>query len=384
MKKNDQNKPDFNRVNIKDSILKFSFLHRVEKLWLQVLLTIVIAVIFSFIAMLLIQNTGLYGFGVDAISHGFGRLFGFLTWHFSKNKNLSRYIFIIFFWLVNFLINIPLFFFAYKKINKNFTLLNFIFMLFSTIAGIGFGFIKGSENWTFFGNSINENLAKDTNNIVQSLFWQNDDDYKMYFLVFIYGILWAIIQGIFAAALLILNSSTAGFDILVVWYTQKKIVNLGYIYTIFHIACLLFANTIGTYIPASISPNTPQNWEFKVFFNPNLISSLIMILLNGVIIDIIFPKYKIVKMEIFTNQIEQIRKEIYEIPHKRFQMSIINTTGGFSNKEGKLIVIKCFYTDTPDIIKIIEAYDPNAFVSIIDISKTFGYMFVSQSNSLTK
>ena len=37
-----------------------------------------------------------------------------------------------------------------------------------------------------------------------------------------------------------------------------------------------------------------------------------------------------------------------------------------------------------DFIKIIEAYDPNAFVSIIDISKTFGYMFVSQSKSSTK
>lgn len=67
------------KINIKDSILKFSSLHKVNKLWLQITLTILIALIFSFLGILLIQNTGLYGLGVDALSHGVGRLLAFIT-----------------------------------------------------------------------------------------------------------------------------------------------------------------------------------------------------------------------------------------------------------------------------------------------------------------
>nr|WP_307919499.1 hypothetical protein [Mycoplasmopsis bovis] len=50
-----------------------------------------------------------------------------------------------------------------------------------------------------------------------------------------------------------MNSTTAGFDIFVVWYSQKKFKNLGIIYIVIHIACLLLANAIGTYIPSGLS-----------------------------------------------------------------------------------------------------------------------------------
>lgn len=375
---NSKKKIEIQKINIKDSILKFSSLHKVNKLWLQITLTILIALIFSFLGIFLIQNTGLYGLGVDALSHGVGRLLAFITLKSSNDKNLSRYIFIIFFWLTNLLINIPLFVFAYKKINSNFALLNIIFMIFSTLFGILLGFIPGSEHWTFFGSSTNKDLLNQSNNIIQSLFWEVSEDYGMYLIIFLYGLLWAIFQGIIAACLLILNSSTAGFDILVVWYSRKKIINLGYVYIGFHIICLFLANFIGTYLPTSMTANAPKQWDIKVFFNPNFVSSLLMILLNGFVVDLIFPKYKMVKIEIFTNKIEEITREIYSIENKRIQASILDTTGGYSKQRGKLLIIKCFYIDSSDIADIVLRNDPNAFMSIIEISKTFGNVYVSQ------
>ena len=383
---------EINRIKVKENLLHFSTLHRVKKLRTQILWTIIIAIIFSFFGMLFVQNTGLYGFGVDAISHGFGRLSGFLVLNATKNKNAAKITFVVLFWAINFIINIPLFIFAAKKINKNFALLTFVFMLVSTIAGIIFGLIPGSNNWYIFSRPLNDEIWTQSDEIVQTALWSYNNDATKHVAVVLYGFLWAIIQGAIAAALLILNSSTAGFDILVVWYAREKFKNLGFIYMVFHVASLIFANIIGTYIPASITMNelpshqlgNVKSWAAEVLFNPNFAGSFLMILINSFVVDILFPKYKMVKLEIYTNKIKEIQDKIYALKDKRFATSIATVKGGYSKKEQSILVANCFYIDASTVCDIVSSEDDNAFISIYDTKKTLGHVFVSKQVNQSK
>ncbi|WP_429997405.1 YitT family protein, partial [Mycoplasmopsis bovis] len=85
---------------------------------------------------------------------------------------MARLIFNVCFWMINFVINIPLFIFASIKINRNFAILTMLFMLFATIFGIAFSSIPGSENWLILGKVIDSNFTKNAinqpNSIVQN------------------------------------------------------------------------------------------------------------------------------------------------------------------------------------------------------------------------
>ncbi|ACF07093.1 Uncharacterised protein [Metamycoplasma arthritidis] len=380
---------EIGRVKVSDQLLPFSMLHRVKKKSLQIIWTIIISILFAFFGIIFIQNTGLYGFGVDAISHGGARFISFLIQYNNGSKEAARIVFVVLFWFINFAINIPLFIFAAKKINRNFALLTFIFMLFSTAFGIVFGLIPGSEKLNLFGRPLNDFIYRNTDGIVQTAIWSFLGDANKHVAIVLYGLLWAIIQGAIAAALLILNSSTAGFDILVVWYSREKFKNLGIVYIIFHIISLIISNFIGTYLPASLTiqknlASLPSGWEVapwstELLFNPSFASSFLMILINGLIVDVLFPKYKLVKLEIYTSKIEEIQKAIYSLKDKRFTTSTAIVRGGYSKKEQTVLVANCFYVDAATVVEITTKEDPDAFISIYDTKKTLGHVYISKS-----
>ncbi|EIN14936.1 Hypothetical protein, predicted transmembrane protein [Mycoplasmopsis agalactiae 14628] len=378
----DQNSTyEINRIKVEEKVLHFSFLHTLTKFWQQSIVVLIISFLFSFISLLLVQNTGLYGLGLDALSHSIARLAAFIAINSGKSDQLARVIFNICFWMVNFVINIPLFIFASIKINKNFAILTMLFMLFATIFGIAFSSISGSENWLILGKVIDSNFTsnaiKQPNNIVQITTWavnysgQNGNNPIS---IMFYGLLWAIIQGALAAALLIVNSTTAGFDIFVVWYSQKKFKNLGFIYIAIHIVCLLAANTIGTYLPSGLATG---NWNIELFFNASFASSFIMILVNGIVVDILFPKYKMVKIEAYTSKPKEILDKIFALKDKRFSATIANFKGGYSGEMQQVLIINTMYIESSVALKIINEIDPNAMICMFDIKRMKGTIYTS-------
>lgn len=377
------------RIKIKEKLLHLSILHNINKFWQQLIGVAFLSLFFAFFGMIFIQNTGLYGFGVDAISHGSARLAATLAIKKGLSEQSARIIFNVLFWAVNFIINIPLFIFATKKINYNFGVLTMFFMLFATIFGISLSSIPGSENWFIMGNPLNTEWLAKSRNIIQITTWSHQDDATKQVSIIFYGILWAIVQAVIAVALLIINSSTAGFDILVVWYSRKKFKNLGNIYIIFHIISLLLSNFIGTYIPASISyPSSVTKinpWNVELFFNVSFTSSFFMILVNGLIVDILFPKYKLVKLEIYTNKVEEILENLYSLEHKKFAISINQLKGGFRKNTQNVLIINTLYIDAVTAVEIVGKIDHDAMIYIYDIKKMLGHMYISnQINSNNK
>ncbi|WP_406617243.1 hypothetical protein [Mycoplasmopsis adleri] len=56
---------------------------------------ILIAIVFAFLGIIFVQNTGIYGFGVDALSHGIARLSAGLTIKYTNEPATARAIFIV-------------------------------------------------------------------------------------------------------------------------------------------------------------------------------------------------------------------------------------------------------------------------------------------------
>ncbi|WP_027334670.1 YitT family protein [Mycoplasmopsis felifaucium] len=384
MRKKQPNTPktkyEIERVKINEKLLHFASIHRVNKFWHQSVFTILIAIVFAFLGIIFVQNTGIYGYGVDAVCHGIARFSAGLVDKYTYNSALAEKLFIILFWLVNMLLNIPLLILASYKINKKFSILTTLFLLFITVFGIGFSFIPGVTNIQIMGSALSKDFVEKSHNVVQIATWSKPDDAGKHLAIVMYGLIWALIQGIAAALLLILDSSTAGFDILVVWYARKKFQNLSGMFAIFHVFSLLFGNFLGTYIPASLyaSQVDMKPWTAELFFNPNFCSSLIMILINGLVVDVIFPKYKMVKIEIYSNKYKEILSEIYSLKDKRFAASVGTVKGGYSGQEQQSVIVNCFYVDAPIIINIVNKVDEGALITIYDIKKMLGHVYITK------
>ncbi len=387
---NDDNKIRYQtkKIKLSQSFLHFSILHRVSNFKIQVLLTIVLALFFSFFGVILIQNTGLYGMGIEGISQGFARLGTFLISYLNKGENAKQKAYIaynILFWVITLLLNIPLLILAYFKVGKRFFKLTTIFMIASTIFGIAIGFIPNIEKLFIFGNLIRNTPQKIVDYKVQIVFWNREKDAIKQLSLFLYGIAWAIIQAFIASALFILSSSSGGFDILGMWYSRKYFKSVGSIFMIIHLISLLIANTAGTFIPIGLTLNNNPKiandvvaWSISTFFNPNLISGIVMILLNGFVVNLLFPKYNLVHVQIYSSKAFEINELLKNNENNTYATSITKIIGGYTLKEKNVINTTCMYFDAASLLLFVRKIDTNAFFTITDIKKADGYIYVSQ------
>lgn len=74
------------------------------------------------------------------------------------------------------------------------------------------------------------------------------------------------------------------------------------------------------------------NWSIELFFNVSFVSLFIMILVNGIVVDVLFFKYKMVKIEVYIFKFKEILDKIFVLKDKRFLVIIVNFKGGYSGE----------------------------------------------------
>lgn len=110
--------------------------------------------------MILIQNTGIYNFGLSSITQGLARI-SFV--HLALNQNnitLANDAFNIVFWAAYLLLNIPLFVFSWFKIGKRFTYLTMIYVVVSNLFGLALSFIPNISRVVIFTNANDSSIYK--------------------------------------------------------------------------------------------------------------------------------------------------------------------------------------------------------------------------------
>ncbi|BAW18518.1 hypothetical protein MBVG596_1010 [Mycoplasmopsis bovigenitalium] len=365
---------EIKKNRVKQSFLHFSSLYRITKLKWQILSSIIVGILFGVVEFTFLQNTGIYSLGIGAIGQGIAR--------FVRIWNKNDVLFDAIFWIFNFAGNIPLFIFAYYKITKRFALLNLVYMISTTITGFVCASIPGSENLFIFSdpNTVilenNINVLKEVNIVL----WEHGNFQQL--SIFFYAIIFGILQAIFNAILLITESSSAGFDIYAVYLARKKFKDLGTVFLILHLICLLFSNIFGTYIPASFEllktqDNRKLAWAMRTFFSPTFIAGVMMIVVNGIALNTFFPKFTMVRVEIMSSKINEIQQEIQNAKGKAFVTTLLNARGGYSKKSQEVLITNCLFIDTAFLLDLAHKIDENAFVTVIDVKKVDGHVYTA-------
>lgn len=373
---------NYTRVKISSSMLKLSSIYSVNNKWIKIIIITVVSIISGIIGDLLLQNTGLYTVGIEAIAQGIARLSSFFASEQTKEIIMNAL-----FWSLIIVVNIPLLIFGWFKVGKAFTLYSSFYVVVSSIFGLAFGFINGIHDvFIFADTNLNPNgeasfLAHDG---VQITLWNYDTTSQL--SLFVYGFVYGVIQAIFYAILFILGCSSAGLDMIIVWYAEKKYKDLGTVFTYFNILSFILSYIIGTYIPASISISNhlsdaeknfhTEPWEASLFFSPNFVSTLVMSVVLGTTLNKFFPKYQMCKVEILSKNVDEIRNEIIE-SQKPYSLSISTVEGGYSKLPQKSLVTNCMYIDAPNLLKLVRKHDANALFILTIIKNIDGFMYVA-------
>lgn len=371
---------NYNRVKISSSMLKLSSIYGVNNKWVKLTIITIVSILSGIIGDLLLQNTGLYTVGIEAIAQGIARIASYFS---TMDKNV---IMNALFWSLIIVVNIPLLIFGWFKVGKTFTIYSSYYVVVSSLFGLAFGFIHGIHDVFIFAdtnlssNNTPGNFLSDAG--VQITLWNYDTTAQL--SLFVYGIVYGVIQAIFYAILFILGCSSAGLDMIIVWYAEKKYKDIGTVFTYFNILCFMFSYVIGTYVPASLSIKehlSPSEyhtapWEVSLFFSPNFVSTLVMSVVLGITLNKFFPKYQMCKIEILSKKVDEIRNEIIDC-QKPYSLSIFTVEGGYSKLPQKSLVTNCMYMDAPNLLKIVRKQDPNALFILTIIKNIDGYMYIA-------
>ncbi|WP_027119893.1 DUF2179 domain-containing protein [[Mycoplasma] testudinis] len=379
------------RVRLANSILKFSSIYQVKKRSIQISWIVFLGLVSAIFGVLLVENTGLYDIGLSAISQGIGRISYYAIYNATNNSQLSYAIFNVLFWGIYLLANIPLVIFGWYKIGKNFALLSTLYIFVATAGGLALAFIPGIEDVFILGNLILNDVPILIDHNVQLVFWNYIHDAPKHFPIFVYGVLWGFIQAVVYAVLLIIDCSTGGLDIPAVWYGETRYKDLGAPLAIINIISLVIGYIIGSFVPGSLgiqemvnNPNlsivnnirvnvNTQPWSATLFFSPTFLSSFLTNILLSLVLNILFPKAQMARVEVYSSKAEQICDALIA-EEKPYALSIDEVKGAYSKKPQKILLTNCMFIESAELLQLVRHYDENALFVVSLLKKVDGYI----------
>ena len=190
--------------------------------------------------------------------------------------------------------------------------------------------------------------------------------------VFIYVILAVACCSPAAAIAWKLGSSTGGTDLIAYYisYKYKKPVGSFLMLTGTLMATLgiLFLYLSKQFMPTNISENING---FNNILGCQTFGTYLYILLNGFVINSIYPKYQKVRLKIDTRNLEEVTNFFKSInfwhPYK-----IVKSISGYNNNTIYSIESIVLLLESDDIAKKIKDYVPDAWISVAPISKIYG------------
>ena len=330
------------------------FFKYVGQNWKKILIIIFCSIFYSFGQVHFMIKAGSVLDGVEAISVS-------MTYILTV---LKPYLTILYLAL-----NIPLIIFYWRKVKRHFIITTLIFLFFNAL----FGFIFGIQPVEEF---ISEKVI-----VIMKDGWMPEDPngdpgttkyVAAGWPVFIYVILAVACCSPAAAIVWKLGSSTGGTDLIAYYisYKYKKPVGsfLMLTGTLMATMGILFLYLSKKFMPINISQNING---FNNILGCQTFGTYLYILLNGFVINSIYPKYQKVRIKIDTRNLEEITNFFKSInfwhPYK-----IVKSISGYNNNTIYSIESIVLLLESDDIAKKIKDYVPDAWISIAPISRIYG------------
>lgn len=377
----------FHDITVKTGSIKFSKLYRL-KTWQRYIFAGICGTLMAIIVQFLIKNTGLYNTGLSAVIQGFSRFIYTLMTKNGSSPATAELVFNLLFWIVYFILNIPLFLFSYFKIGKTFTKLTVIYLAFNVGIGFALSSIPHVNEVFIFGRTIPEagNILTENNVYVLPFYYQdtvgnlfdiNHDPIKSFFL-FLNALVYGFFSSLFFAILYIIGSCSAGLDFVSIYYAIKKNKNISNMLVIVNSISMVIGATLGSYLSGGLIDSRCYNWQF--FFSANIFASFLSIIIFGIFLSRFFPLNKNVKIEVYTDKIKEVRNYLYD--HKyTHALTIYKTTGGYSLHDHYMIQTVAMNIELPRIVKFIRDVDPKCLIIATKLDDIDGTINVYQQGS---
>ena len=223
-----------------------------------------------------------------------------------------------------FVLNIPLFIISYKYLNKRFTIYTAIGMISLSLSLI---------------------LTKPLSSLIQL------DDML---LLCIYG---GVLNGIGAGLVFYRNGSTGGFDIITMLIRKK--------YSNFEIGTLSFSFNLLIVTFATF-----------IFGLPQALYTLISMFIQSVILNKVLNGFTSKKLLLILSEKEDdIINYVMKDMHRG--VTSLNAKGEYTHKDKKMLYVAVTASQMINLKNKILGIDPNAFITIIDVSEVNGQGFIN-------
>ncbi|MDE5774881.1 MAG: YitT family protein, partial [Malacoplasma sp.] len=377
--------PTFVMNHYKSTIGLFSKIYGRNDFKWRVGIIIIVGLLMSFTSLLFIQNTGVYISGTSGIFQGIARVVKMsLKKEGSLPDDTINLIYQIMFYVIYLTTNIPLIIFSFKKMGKKFTILSTIVVVLSNVVPLAINQIPGINNFFVFGDTRIPDTKIGEAFVIPNAAYR-DDLYLLNFeglerelaiSMFLYALFAGLINGLAYSMATAVGGSTGGLDFISFFFAYKKKKPIGPILLTFNVSSVLLSVTLGSFVSGGIADDS--NWTFQNYVSQNLMSGVIYTIVVITVLNVLFPKDKVVKIQIYCEDVMAIRNYLYSVNFNH-SLTINTTTGGYSLQEKKNIEIICLYIEVPKIIRRLKEVKKDMMITISPIKGIDGKLSVEDA-----
>ncbi|VEU70758.1 YitT family protein [Mycoplasmopsis glycophila] len=129
----------------------------------------------------------------------------------------------------------------------------------------------------------------------------------------------------------------------------------------------------------TIKEITDNAWKFSLYLSPNFIATILTNVVYILTLNKLYPKFKLVRVEIFSEKWNEIRDSINADSKIVTGITIFKARGGFKGNEVNVVTSISLFRHVVRILKAVHKIDPEAFVSISDVSSIDGYVYLPEN-----
>ncbi|QJR44418.1 YitT family protein [Mycoplasma miroungirhinis] len=276
------------------------------------------------------------------------------------------------------LINLPIIFVFWKKNPRLFMVLTCYWLFFQVVSQLILGQINFIDK--FLTETIT--LYSPNGHKYWNAFNLNETSAGYYdgqtWPIIIYCIIGGVLDGIAAAIAWRAGGCVAGSNVIVYYVSRVKKMSIGKIAFIVAMSFATFSIIVlGALEVYDLIPSRPWKATWDAQKNPltrlivRIICTVIYIGVYSFVIDLMYPKYKKVKLEIYSTKIEKITEHLKLIRYNHSH-NIYYGISGYTHKDFGRIETITLFLEKDWVIGQIKHVDSNAWISILPIHEVVG------------
>ncbi|UUM20021.1 MULTISPECIES: YitT family protein [unclassified Mycoplasma] len=220
-------------------------------------------------------------------------------------------------------------------------------------------FIKPEHLQNWINNHYNDKVA------LLKIQWYNEGRTWPFLL---YCALGAFFVGIAVSLAWKAGGSTGGTDIIAYYFVTKRKSSIGGLLSLFGIITASIFLLIWGFVQPNIAA---KNQKYTTIFGIRELSTFTYILISNIVISIIYPKYKKLKLVIVSDQMDKI-VQYFNTIHYWHSYQIVDFKSGYDGKMKFKVETVVLLFESKNLISDLKSIDPKAWISLIPVGNVVG------------